>query len=98
MWDRILCLVTSSIKTMYSYIVDAFELPLDFFMALVNAALSLLPKDPRNLDGGLDSQILDTFNYVIPMQAIVAEFLAILAAWVFYRIAQWALAWGKADF
>lgn len=97
-WNSLLCVVSSTIRTMYSFIVDAFEIPLDFFMAVVNAALTLLPQDPRNMEGGIDSQILDTFNYVIPMQAIVAEFMAILLAWIFYRIAQWALAWGKADF
>ncbi len=97
LWSNIVCLVNSAVQTMFSYVVDALELVVDVFFGIINAVVDFLPNDRRTA-GGVSSEILETFNYVVPMGAIAFEFMAILALWIIYRILQWAVAWGKADF
>jgi hypothetical protein len=42
--------------------------------------------------------VLGLFNYIVPMGAIMVEFGVLMAAWIIYRVLQWALAFAKADY
>lgn len=92
--DLVICYVTWAVVTLYSYMLDAFKVVLHGLFFAVNAVLWLLPHvafDDPQMDGG----VVGFLNYVLPLGALIAEFTAIMFAWILYRLYEWLLRWGK---
>ncbi len=97
-FDSLVCWIRWSVKTAGSYMVDAIEFVIDAIAFVINGVLSLLPNDPRGSGEVVQPAVLGLFNYIVPMGAIMVEFGVLMAAWIIYRVLQWALAFAKADY
>jgi hypothetical protein len=78
--------------------VDAMEFVIDTIAVVINGILSLLPDDPRGSGETVQPAVLGLFNYIVPMGVIMTEFGVLMAAWIVYRVLQWALTFAKADY
>lgn len=94
--EVVICYVKWAVLSVWSYGVDAFELVLDIFAAIVNAMLLILPNAVLD-EPALDSGLMGNINYFIPFGLLVAEFSTIMMAWIIYRLYQWVLRWGKVE-
>lgn len=97
MWEALKCWIRWLAKTIYYYGIEAVEFVLDAIAAVINLLLGFLPQAALP-DTNLDSGVIGMLNYIVPLDFIVGFSGVVMAAWIVYRIYQWALKWGKVDY
>jgi len=95
-FEALKCWITWLAKSIYYYMVEGVELVIDALAAAANVILGILPSvalpEPE-----LDSGVVGMINFFVPIEVFLSVALAIMVAWVLYRIYVWGLRWAKAE-
>lgn len=93
----IFCYIEWAVISMWSYFIDTVKLMLSVLITAVNLALSVLPTAAIE-EVNVEESLIGKINYFIPIPELMAEFTIVMIAWIVYRIWQYLLRWGRADY